>query len=172
MKRHFKSRAHLNGVQKLRNQNPLLSPRGLMKIIYESSEVKKRNDTRVDDILILIDNVLLAVKMNNSMLPVQHINDHMAKYVHVLKNWRSKNYAYEFLECIDFVIKKEVMKEIAFANFHTLTVDESTHISVRKCLILYFKYRDNTYETLCEYKTRFGGIIQLQLCDATSMLKL
>ena len=31
------------------------------------------------------------------------------------------------------------MEEIASANFHTLTVDKSTDISISKCLILYFK---------------------------------
>jgi len=57
------------------------------------------------------------------------------------------------------------MEEIASANFHTLTIDESTDISVSKCLILYFEYRVSF-----EYKTRFGGIIQLKPCEASSVV--
>ena len=57
------------------------------------------------------------------------------------------------------------MEEMASANFHTLTVDESTDISISKCLILYFKYRVSF-----EYKTTFGGIIQLKSCNASSIV--
>ena len=57
------------------------------------------------------------------------------------------------------------MEKIASANFHTLTVDESTDISVSKCLILYFKYRVSF-----EYKTRFGEIIQLKSSEASSIV--
>ena len=57
------------------------------------------------------------------------------------------------------------MEEIASADFHTLTVNESTDISVSKCLILYFNYRVSF-----EYKTRFDGIIQLKSCDASSIV--
>ena len=57
------------------------------------------------------------------------------------------------------------MEEIASANFRTLTVDESTNISISKCLILYVKYRVSF-----EYKTTFGGIIQLKSCDASSIV--
>ena len=64
--------------------------------------------------------------MNISLLSVQDINDHMAKYVRIPESWRSKNYAFEFLESTNVVISQEIMKEIASADFHTLTVDEST----------------------------------------------
>ena len=57
------------------------------------------------------------------------------------------------------------MEKIASANFHTLTVDENTDISVSKCLILYFKYRVSF-----EYKTRFGEIIQLKSSEASSIV--
>ena len=89
------------------------------------------------EIILLIDNVLLAVKMNNSLLSVQYINNHMVKYVRIPESWRSKNYSFEFLESIDVVIRQEIIDEIASADFHTLTVDESTDISVNKCLIFY-----------------------------------
>ena len=39
------------------------------------------------------------------------------------------------------------MDEIASAKCHTLLVDESTNISVSKCLILYFKYRTEIIQT-------------------------
>ena len=48
-----------------------------------------------------------------------------------------------------------------------MTIDESTDISVNKCLILYFKFRPKDCH---EYKTFFGGIIHLQACDAFSIL--
>jgi len=57
------------------------------------------------------------------------------------------------------------MEKIPSANFHTLTVDESTDISVSKCLILHFKYRVSF-----EYKTRFEGIIQLKSCEVSSIV--
>ena len=57
------------------------------------------------------------------------------------------------------------MEGIASANFHTLSVNESTNIFVSKCLILYFKYRVSF-----EYKTRFGEIIQLKSCEASSIV--
>ena len=95
---------------------------------------------------------------------MQDINNHMTKYVRIPKNWRSKNYAFEFLESINVVINQEIMEEIASSNFHTLTIDESTNMSISKCLILHFKYRVSF-----EYKARFGGIIQLKSWEASSI---
>jgi hypothetical protein len=126
---------------------------------------KKRSNPA--DIKILIDDVLLAVKMNNSMLSVQEIHEHMGKYVNLPNSWRSKNYAYKFLESINSVVQMDMMSEIASADFHTLTVDESTDISVNKYLILYFKFRQSNSS---EYKTTFGGILELESCDATAIV--
>lgn len=64
--------------------------------------------------------------MNTSLLSVQDINEHMAKYIKIPESWRSKNYAFTFLEIINSVVKKEMIEEINKAEFHTLTVDEST----------------------------------------------
>ena len=94
----------------------------------------------------------------------------MAKYLRIPENWGSKNYSFEFLESLNVVISQEIMDEIASTNFHTLTVFESTNISVSKCLILYFKYRENSDKVFFEYKTRFGKIIQLKLCEASSIV--
>ena len=165
IKRHLKSNNHLYGVQKLRNKNPSLPAREILKMLSETPEERNRKRACKEEVVILIDNVLLALKMNNSLLSVQDINNHMAEYVRIPENWQSKNYAFEFFESINVVISQETMKEIASANFHTLTVDESTDISVSKYLILYFKYR-----VFFEYKTRFGGIIQLKLCEASSVV--
>ena len=131
-------------------------------MLSETPEERNRKCACKEKVVILIDNVLLALKMNNSLLSVQDTNNHMTKYVGIPENWRSKNYAFEFLESINVVISQEIMEEIASANFHTLTVEESTDISVSKCLIIYFKYRISF-----EYKTRFGEIIQLKSCEAS-----
>ena len=50
--------------------------------------------------------------MNASMLSVTDIHDHMAKYLKLPDSWRSKNYAFEFVECIDSVVKEICMQEI------------------------------------------------------------
>ena len=125
-------------------------------MLSETPEERKLKSVCTEEVIILIDIVLLAVKMN-SLLSVQDINNHMAKYVRIPENWRSKNYAFDFLESINVAISHEIMDEIASANFHTLTVDESTDISVSKRLILYFKCRHNSDKVFFEYETRFGG---------------
>ena len=65
----------------------------------------------------------------------------------------------------NFVISQEIMEEITHADFHTPTVNKSTNIFASKCLILYFNYRVSF-----EYKTRFGKITQLKLCEASSIV--
>ncbi len=71
---------------------------------------------------ILIDNVLLAISMNASMLAVQDIHDHLSKYVSIPESWRSKNYAFEFVECINSVVQEVIMNEIRQSEFHMLIV--------------------------------------------------
>ena len=105
--------------------------------------------------------------MNSSILSVQHINDHMAKYMTLPDNWHSKNYRFEFAEIINSLIKKEVMSELANTNVHTLTIDETTDISTNKCPILYFKFQPNNFDV---YNVVFGGIIQLKACDSTAIV--
>ena len=61
--------------------------------------------------------------MNISLLSVQDINEHMAKYVKIPDSWRSKNYAFTFFDIINSIVKKEIIEEIRRAAFHTLTVD-------------------------------------------------
>ena len=81
LKRHLKNKTHLYGVQKLRNKNPSLPAHEILKMLSETPEERNRKRACKEEIVILIDNVLLAVKMNISLLSVQDINDHMAKYV-------------------------------------------------------------------------------------------
>ncbi|CAM5083260.1 unnamed protein product, partial [Eretmochelys imbricata] len=95
------------------------------------------------------------------------INDHMEKYVRIPASWRSKNYAFEFLEIVNCIVQNDLMHEIASAMFHTLAVGESTDISINRHLILYFKYRSINS---ADYKTSFGGLLQLQECDAVSIV--
>ena len=81
---------------------------------------------------ILIDNVLLAISMNSSMLSVLEIHDHMAKYVTIPESWRSKNYAFEFVECIRVVtavVQETVTTEIRISAFDTLI-----HYCDKKCI--------------------------------------
>ena len=101
----------------------------------------ERKRSSPDEIKVLIDSVLLAIKMNTSMLSVQKITKHTAKYVSIPNSWRSKNYAFEFIEIINGMVQDNVMADISLATYHTLTVDESTDISVNKYLILCFKYQ-------------------------------
>jgi hypothetical protein len=43
------------------------------------------------------DNVILAIKINASILSVQDIHDHLAKYTTIPESWHSNNYAFEFV---------------------------------------------------------------------------
>lgn len=79
------------------------------------------------------------------------------------ESWRSKNYAFEFVNSINEIVQNETMCNVKNAPLHTLTVDESTNITVHKMLVLYIKYRE---ENDVNYKTVFGGIIQLTACTA------
>ena len=92
---------------------------------------------------------------------------HVAKYVEIPENWRSKNYAFEFVECISFVINTELMTKLLNSTFHTLIIEESTDISSQKMLIIYFKYR---LETEIVFKTILGGILELSECNSISLV--
>ncbi|KAK0044069.1 E3 SUMO-protein ligase [Biomphalaria pfeifferi] len=159
-KKHLGQKAHVDSVTKLKNQR-----RGILKSMLTESkeeremrkEIAQRQQATPDEVKILIDNVLLAIKINSSMLSVQDIHDHVGKYVKIPESWRSKNYAFEFSECVNSVVKTEMFTEIKNAAYHTLIVDESTDISVSKMLILYMKYR-NENESI--YKTVFAGILK------------
>ena len=65
--------------------------------------------------------------MNISLLSVQKINEHMAKYVSIPNSWRSKNYAFELIEIINGMVQDNAMADISLATYHTLTVDESKY---------------------------------------------
>lgn len=78
-------------------------------------------------------------------------------------SWRSKNYAFEFVESINEVVQAETMESVRNANVHILIVEESTDITVHKMLVLYIKFRKQIQVT---YKTVFARIIQLAGCSA------
>ena len=120
--------------------------------------IKKRKRSSSNLVKVLIDTVILAIEMNASMLSVQDIHERVAKYIEIPENWRSTNYAFEFVECISFVLKPELMIELRKSAFHSLIIDESTDICVQKMMIVYFKYLPET-EIVC--KTIFGGIVKL-----------
>ena len=170
LKRHLSQKVHIDSVIKLRNRKS----GGILRMLQESVEdravkleIKERKKSSSDLVKVLIDNVILAIKLNASMLSVQDIHEHVAKYVEIPENWRSKNYAFEFVECISFVLKTELMSELRKSAFHTLIIDESTDISVQKMLIVYFKYRPKQ-EIVS--KTIFGGIVNLSQCNSISIV--
>ena len=101
--------------------------------------------------------------MSNFILFVQHINDHMAKYMTLPDNWHSKKYGFEFVEIINRVVEKELTSELTNAAFYTLTINETTDIFVNKGLIVYFKFRPNNFDI--QYIVIYGGIIQLEACE-------
>ena len=170
LKRHLSQKVHIESVVKLRN----MKSGGILRKLQESAEdrsvrleIKERKRSSSDLVTVLIDNVILAIKLNASMLSVQSIHEHVAKYVEIPENWRSKNYAFEFVECISFVLKTELMTELQNSAFHSLIIDESTDILIHKMLIVYFKYRFET-EIVC--KTTFGGIVKLSECNSISIV--
>ncbi|CAM2115696.1 unnamed protein product [Caretta caretta] len=91
----------------------------------------------------------------------------MEKYVRIPAGWRSKNYTFEFLEIINYIVQNDLMHEITLAMFHTLAVDESTDISINRYWILYFEYRSINS---ADYKTSFGGLLRLKECDTVSIV--
>uniref|UniRef100_A0A8C5P6F9 Uncharacterized protein n=1 Tax=Leptobrachium leishanense TaxID=445787 RepID=A0A8C5P6F9_9ANUR len=169
LKRHLLHKTHLESVAKLVN----ISKGGILKMFTESAsdreqrlEVAQRKISKPEQVKILIDNVILAIKLNASMLSVQEIHAHVAKYVQLPESWRSKNYAFEFVESINMVVKAQILTEINSAPFHTLIADESTDVSITKMLILYLKFRPVGMNI---HKTVFAGILKLSACDSTSI---
>ncbi|XP_069092819.1 E3 SUMO-protein ligase KIAA1586-like [Pleurodeles waltl] len=129
-------------------------------------EVIERQRSLPEEIKSLLNKVLLAVKMNTSMLSVQDIHDHVALHVKIPDNWRSKNYAFEFLEAINSVIRSDLMAEFCGVRYHSLIINEWTDISVTKMFILCFKFRS---VTSTEHKTVFWGIVTLSACNAEAI---
>ncbi|XP_015272828.1 PREDICTED: uncharacterized protein LOC107115600 [Gekko japonicus] len=174
LKRHVNHKCHLDAVTKLQNQN---QNRGLLQNFLKETPEDQTVNTRIEytnedkwsgseEVKILIDNVLLAVKLNVSMLSVQEIHDHMAKYVKIPASWRSKNYAFEFIGCINSVVKSEILNDIRESPFHTLIIDGSTEITVSKMLIMYIKFR----KTGGDHKTVFAGIVKLAACNSAAIV--
>ncbi|KAL1270815.1 hypothetical protein QQF64_029831 [Cirrhinus molitorella] len=106
--------------------------------------------------------------MNVSMLSFQQIYDHMAKYVSIPESWRSRNYAFEFVNSVNQIVQNETMCKVKNAPWHTLIVDESADITMHKMLVLYVKYRE---ENSVNHKTVFGRIIQLTACTAQDIVQ-
>ena len=100
------------------------------------------------------------------MLSVQHMHDHVEKYVSIPQSWHSKNYPFEFVDSVNTIIQKEVMCDLRNASCHTLVVDESTDVSNAKMSILYAKFRPRND---AKYKTVFAGILQLTACDSAAI---
>lgn len=56
------NKSHLDAEQ-LRRQNPSLSVTGVLRKLRESADYRERKRSNPEQIKVLIDNVLLAVKM-------------------------------------------------------------------------------------------------------------
>ena len=82
----------------------------------ERVEQNARLRSNKDQVRILMDNVLLIIKMNASMLSVQLIHNHMGKYVSIPDSWRSKKYAFEFVQVINEVVVKNILTELRAAR--------------------------------------------------------
>lgn len=100
LKRHTQQKSHLNAVGIVRRRKMGM---GISSLLQESAKDrenrnelshKKKSDLRQVKVL---NNILFAIEMNASMLSVQQIHDHMAKYVSIPESWRSKNYDFEFV---------------------------------------------------------------------------
>ena len=104
VKRHLLQKVHLESISKLKRMK---NGSGINSLLTESTadremrlELNERQRTSGEQVMTLIDDVVLAISMNASMNSVQLIHNHMAKYVKLPENWRSKNYAFEFVESI------------------------------------------------------------------------
>ena len=113
LKRHTQQKSHLNAVGIVGRRKmgmgigTLLQQSAIDREKRKELSHKKKSDPR--QVKVLIDNILLAIKMNASMLSVQQIHDHMAKYVSIPESWRSKNYAFEFVNSINEIVQNETM---------------------------------------------------------------
>jgi len=92
-KRHLLSRIHAENVQSLYNQKHGISVKSLLteKLADRKARLDhaKRLQTNEEQIRIPMDNVLLAMNINASMLSVQTIHDHIGKFVSLPDSWRS-----------------------------------------------------------------------------------
>ena len=51
-------------------------------------ELAQRKTSKPEQVKVLIDNVILAIKLNASMLYVEEINDRVAKYINLPESWQ------------------------------------------------------------------------------------
>ena len=89
---------------------------------------KRERRSSSDLVKVMIDNMILVIKLNASMLFVQDIHNHVAKYVKIPENWHSKNYAFEFVESISFILKTELTTELRKSAFQILIIIESISV--------------------------------------------
>ena len=141
LKRHIQQKSNLNAVGIVRRRKMGM---GIGTLLQESTkDQEKRNELSHKK-----KSKLLAIKMNASMLSVQQIHDHMARYVSIPEGWRNKNYAFEFVNSINEIVQNETICNVKNAPWHTLIVDESTDITVHKMPVLYIKYREENDSTI------------------------
>lgn len=132
LKRHITHICHLDAVTKLKR----LEHGSLLNFLRETPQDRSnrlehaiQDRASPEEVKILIGNVLLAIDLNRSMLAAQEIHDYVENFVKIPASWRSKNYACEFTECINIVVKNQILTEIREFPFHSLIIDESTDIT-------------------------------------------
>jgi hypothetical protein len=104
----------------------IIAETAVCEVRVEPTELELKNAKRVN---ILINNVVLSIKINLSLLSLQSNRFHMAKYLKIPEAWRCKFNAYGFMEWVGFTILKGFVAELQETSFNSLTIDESTHIS-------------------------------------------
>lgn len=112
---HLNHKHHLDVVTKVQNQDCGFLLNFLQETLEDQNsrtEYANHDRPNLEEISILIDNALVIVKFNSSMLSVQDTHDHLAKYFNIPASWRSKNYALEFIGCIHSVVKSEILNKI------------------------------------------------------------
>lgn len=91
LKRHIQQKSHLKAAGIVRRCTMGM---GIGTLLGESAkDQEKKNELSLikksnpEEVKVLIDNILLAIKINSSMLSVQQIHDHMAKYLSIPESW-------------------------------------------------------------------------------------
>lgn len=151
-KRHIQQKSHLKAVGIVQR---LKMGQGIATLLRESAKGREQRNklsqkTKSDpkQVKILIDNILLPIKMNASMLSVQQIHNH--KVCEYTRKLAKQNYAFWICE----INQWECLKcTLAYTDSRW----EHRHISsLHKMIVIYIKYRE---ENDVDYKTVFGGII-------------
>ena len=74
---------------------------------------------------ILIGSVILAIKINSSINSVEETNSFLSTFHDLPLSWRSKNYAFEFIDCINYILNRDLFEEIRRSSFQCIIIRAS-----------------------------------------------